>query len=128
MSDGNTTRVKSNPRKPLSGKSDWRRIDAMSDAAVMRAAIADSDARPTHPRDLKRFRRVVRVRDLRYRLRMTQEQFARAFGFSVGALRDWEQMRSRPDAGTRALLQVIDFDPDTVRRALEPRRRRGRLS
>jgi putative transcriptional regulator len=57
---------------------------------------------------------------------MTQRQFADAFGFSLGAVRDWEQMRSRPDAGTRALLQVIDFDPDTVRRALEPRRRSGR--
>ena len=126
MSDGSITRIRLNPRRPLSGKSDWQRIDSMSEAAVMRAALADSDARPTPSGALKRFRRVVRVRELRQRLRMTQRQFADTFGFSLGAVRDWEQMRSRPDAGTRALLQVIDFDPDTVRRALEPRRGSGK--
>lgn len=122
MNGGNITRARLTARKRLSGKTDWRRIDAMSDAAAMRGALADADAQPTSPRNLKRFRRVVRVRDLRRRLRMTQQQFAQTFGFSLGAVRDWEQMRSRPDAGTRALLQVIDFDPDTVKRALEPRR------
>lgn len=126
MSDGNITRVRLNARKPPAGRSDWRRIDAMSESETMRAALSDRDARPTPRRDLKRFRRVVQVRDLRRRLRMTQEQFARAFGFSLGAVRDWEQMRSRPDAGTRALLQVIDFDPETVRRALETPRKYGR--
>ncbi len=126
MSDGNITRVRLNPRKSASGKTDWRRVDALSDSTAMRAALADPDAKPTSLRNLKRFRRVVRVRDLRERLHMTQAQFASAFGFSVGAVRDWEQMRSRPDAGMRALLQVIAFDPDTVRRALEPQRKRSR--
>ena len=122
MSAGNITKVRLNPKRPLSGKTDWRRIDAMSDAAAMRGALSDPDAPPSAPRALKRFRRVVRVRDLRRKLGMTQRQFAQTFGFSLGAVRDWEQMRSRPDAGTRALLRVIGFDPDTVRRALEPRR------
>ncbi len=94
----------------------------MTDAEAMRAALSDADARPTTRRTLERFRPVVRVRDLRHKLGMTQRQFAQTFGFSLGAVRDWEQMRSRPDAGTRALLRVIAFDPDTVRRALEPRR------
>lgn len=122
MSAGNITKARLNPKRPLSGKTDWRRIDATSDAAAMRAALSDPDARPATPRTLARFRRVVRVRDLRQKLGMTQRQFAEAFGFSLGAVRDWEQMRSRPDAGTRALLRVIGYDPDTVRRALAPRR------
>ena len=122
MSAGNITKARLNPKRRGIGKTDWRRLDSMSDAEAMRAALSDPDARPKAPLELKRFRRVVLVRDLRTKLGMTQREFAEAFGFSVGAVRDWEQMRSRPDAGTRALLQVIGFDPDTVRRALEPRR------
>lgn len=125
MKDGDITKARSTRRRPLSGKTDWRRVDAMSDADAMRAAMSDPDARPTPKRDLQRFRRPVQVRELRRRLGMTQERFARTFGFSLGSVRDWEQMRSRPDAGTRALLQVIDYDPETVRRALDRRQKAG---
>ncbi len=32
--------------KPLEGKTDWKRLDAMTDAEVVAAAEADPDARP----------------------------------------------------------------------------------
>jgi len=45
---------------------------------------------------------------------MTQADFAVRFGFSAGAVRDWEQGRKKPDTPTRALLLLIDCDPDLV--------------
>ena len=43
----------------------------------------------------------VDVRAIRAKLGMTQEEFATRFGFSVGALSQWEQGRRRPEGSTR---------------------------
>jgi putative transcriptional regulator len=49
---------------------------------------------------------------------MTQEEFARQFGFSVNTLRHWEQGRRVPEGPTRAYLLVIDRAPKAVQKAL----------
>lgn len=51
--------------------------------------------------------------------RISQAAFAMRFGFTAGAVRDWEQRRRRPEAAARVLLKVIDYAPDTVQEALE---------
>jgi putative transcriptional regulator len=50
---------------------------------------------------------------------LTQAAFAERFGFSIGAVRDWEQGRAVPDQSTRAYLKVIAAEPRTVERILE---------
>ncbi len=60
----------------------------------------------------------VDVRAIRRRLGLSQPGFAARFGFSVGAVRDWEQGRKRPEASARVLLTVIDREPESVLRAL----------
>ena len=60
----------------------------------------------------------IDVRAIRGRLGLTQAAFAARFGFSMGAVRDWEQKRRRPEASARILLTVIDREPEAVRRAL----------
>jgi putative transcriptional regulator len=55
---------------------------------------------------------------VRGKVGLSQEEFARAFGVSVGTLRNWEQRRVRPDGPARVLLTVIDRDPVSVLRAL----------
>jgi len=60
----------------------------------------------------------VNVRALRRKLRLSQDQFARRFGFTAARIRDWEQGRSRPDGAVRAYLLVIEREPDTVAKAL----------
>ena len=60
----------------------------------------------------------VNVRAIRAMLDMTQEEFAAAFTVPIGMLRDWEQHRKQPDAPARALLRVIEREPEAVRRAL----------
>lgn len=49
---------------------------------------------------------------------MTQQVFASTYGFTVGALRDWEQGRKRPERTARVLLRVIADAPDAVARAV----------
>jgi len=60
----------------------------------------------------------VDVRAIRGRLKMTQQQFAIRFGFSVNTLRHWEQGRRAPEGPTRAYLLVIDREPEAVQKAL----------
>ena len=62
---------------------------------------------------------VPNVRSLRRKLNLTQEQFAHTFHLSLGAIRDWEQGRNQPDHAARALLRVIELNPDLVQRALQ---------
>ncbi len=38
---------------------------------------------------------------------------------SVGAVREWEQGRRRPEQATRTLLLVIEHDPQTVMAVLD---------
>jgi len=61
---------------------------------------------------------LIDVRAIRTKLRMTQEEFAGRFGFSVNTLRDWEQGKRQSEGATRAYLLVIDRAPKAVQKAL----------
>jgi putative transcriptional regulator len=56
----------------------------------------------------------IKVHEIRSKLRLSQDDFAAAFGFTVNQIKDWEQGRSRPLGGVRAYLMLIDSDPQTV--------------
>jgi putative transcriptional regulator len=60
----------------------------------------------------------VDIRAIRQREGLSQEQFARRYGFALSALRDWEQGRRQPDRAARLLLRVIEREPEAVSRAL----------
>lgn len=60
----------------------------------------------------------VDVRAIRAARGQTQQGFARTYGFSVSAVRDWEQGRRRPERSARILLAMIDRAPDTVERVM----------
>lgn len=62
----------------------------------------------------------VDVRRIRRKLRMTQEEFALRYGFSVKNIRNWEQGIRQPEGPARAYLVVIDREPKMVERALNP--------
>jgi putative transcriptional regulator len=49
---------------------------------------------------------------------MSQEEFAQHFGVNKRTVQDWEQGRRRPSGPARALLVVIDREPEAVHRAL----------
>jgi putative transcriptional regulator len=56
----------------------------------------------------------VDVRAVRAATKLTQGAFARAYRFPLGTLRDWEQRRRQPDAGSATLLKMIQVDPQGV--------------
>jgi putative transcriptional regulator len=60
----------------------------------------------------------VDVRNIRKKLSLTQQEFALQFGFSLAAVRHWEQGSRIPEMSARVLLTLIDKDPDYVRTAL----------
>lgn len=60
----------------------------------------------------------VDVKAIRTKMKLTQEAFAARYGFSVSAVRDWEQARRRPEASARILLKVIEKHPEIVAAAL----------
>lgn len=114
-----TTRVtaKSGDRK---GATDWKRLDAMTDADIRKTSRADPDATPLDKEQLSRMRRVSRVKALRERMGLTQREFAEAFHLPLTTLRDWEQRRSTPDAPARALLLAIERNPRMMKSLLAP--------
>jgi putative transcriptional regulator len=60
----------------------------------------------------------IDVKAIRTKLKMTQEEFAGRFGFSINTLRHWEQGRRVPEGPTRAYLLVIERNPKAVQKAL----------
>jgi putative transcriptional regulator len=60
----------------------------------------------------------IDVKAIRAKLKMTQEEFAGRFGFSINTLRHWEQGRRVPEGPTRVYLLVIDRNPKAVQKAL----------
>ena len=69
---------------------------------------------------LERMRRVSLAEHVRWKLGMSQSDFAQAFHIPIGTLRDWEQHRCEPDQAAQSYLKVIARNPKAVRRALEP--------
>lgn len=60
----------------------------------------------------------VNVRSIRKKLKLTQKDFAETYGFTLAALRDWEQGRRKPERAARILLKIIEQDPVAVHRVL----------
>jgi len=60
----------------------------------------------------------VDVKRIRRRLGVSQETFARTYGFAISAVRDWEQGRRHPERSARILLKIVEQEPEAVTRAL----------
>ncbi len=60
----------------------------------------------------------VDVKAIRKRVKMSQAEFALAYGIGKRALQEWEQGGRQPDSAARAYLTVIAREPEAVRRAL----------
>lgn len=56
---------------------------------------------------------------IRWKLDLSQEQFADLYGLSLATLRDWEQYRSEPDKAALSYLKVIQADPKGTAKALK---------
>jgi putative transcriptional regulator len=104
----------------------WARLRAKTNEQILAEARADPDALPVEDRDPRSLGPVGRVsfaKRIRWRLRLSQAEFAKTFRIPLGTLRDWEQHRREPDEAAQAYLEVIAREPEAVRRALTARAR-----
>jgi putative transcriptional regulator len=94
---------------------DWRKLDAQTDADIAQNVAGDEDAPPLL-NAAGTASAIVRL--VRARLGLSQSEFAARFQLPVGTLRDWEQNRKQPDASAIAYLRVIAKEPEIVAKAL----------
>ena len=130
MSDDNMIRARSNAdgtleqilpdgtTRPLEGKSDWARVDAMTEEEAYQNALDDPDNPPLTPERLAKMRRIPNPKKIRTALNLTQQEFACQFHIALGTQRDWEQHVRMPDSTAIAYLNVIEKNPEAVREAL----------
>ncbi len=96
-------------------KTDWNKVDAMSEEEAYQNSLDDPDAQPLSE-NAKPF---LNIKLIRAKLGMTQEDFAKTFQLSLATVQDWEQQRTRPDQAARTLLRVIERIPEAVKNALK---------
>jgi putative transcriptional regulator len=60
----------------------------------------------------------VNVKALRERLGLTQNEFSGMIGVSIKTLQNWEQGRREPEGPAKALLRVVEREPQAVLNAL----------
>jgi putative transcriptional regulator len=104
--------------RPVS-RTDWDRLDRMTDEEAEAAARSDPDARPMTDQELAQMYRPGTVIAVRKRLGLSQAAFARRFHINLRTLQDWEQGRRAPEEIARAYLRVIARNPDAVTAALQ---------
>ena len=96
-------------------ETDWAAIDAMTDEDIDAQIAADPDVAPILTDEQWE---AARVQSIRRRLNLTQAAFATSLRIPLGTVRDWEQARRQPDAPARALLRVLEREPEATLRAL----------
>ncbi len=117
-----TRRTRAEIIKGGGGRVDWERVDRTTDEDIDRMIAEDPDTALDVTTMPGPFRLVdptaPDVRAIRRKLRLSQAQFAKRFGFSVRTIQEWEQGRALPDRPARILLRVIAKSPKTVARAV----------
>jgi len=120
------------PPRPAAKKHepDWAALEALTDEEIAAQIAADPDVAPEWdwPLDDPRVRIMVPtdVKAIRAKFGLSQQRFAKTFALKLATLRDWEQERRMPHGPARTLLQIIDREPEAVRRALGPKAKTAR--
>lgn len=87
-------------------------LDGLSEALAHAKGELDAREVPVRIPDM------IDVRAIRTDFGLSQAEFAMRFGFNVDTVRNWEQAKRVPNAQARALLKIIESEPEAVRRAL----------
>ena len=110
-------------RKANRGKTNWKKLVALSETDIDNNAKTDKDSYVPTDRELRNFQRVnpvehINVKTIRKSLGLSQQTFSLYFGFSVRTIQEWEQGRRKPAGAIRNFLKVISHNPDAVQDAL----------
>lgn len=94
------------------GDEDYERV--MAGLADAKAIIDGSAAPGSYKIQTIKAPDHVDVKAIRSKTHLSQVAFAARYGFSPGAVRDWEQGRKPPEKSNRLLLTIIDRRPDII--------------
>jgi putative transcriptional regulator len=86
---------------------DRAKLRAIRDADIARQVAEDPNTAPAVTLDA-----LIAPKNLRRRLNMTQEEFAKALGIPVATLRSCEQGREGMDSAAKSLLILIGRGPE----------------
>jgi putative transcriptional regulator len=73
---------------------------------------------PLSKSELAKLKPVSLAKKVRWKLGLSQTEFAARYDIAVGTLRDWEQCKSKPDRAAKNYLRVILALPDETAKAL----------
>ncbi len=107
--------------KPLPDRTDWAAFHAMSDEEREAAALSDPDAQPLSEDALARARQGPPPRIVRFRLKLSREDFCARYQIPMNDLVAWETRKADPGPAIRAYMKLIMKDPDGVARDLAVR-------
>ncbi len=106
-------------------KIDWTKIPQPSDEEIDAQIASDPDTAPIWTTaEMESARLVIPslcgtdVKLIRGRLGLSQEQFAKRFGFTLSTIRNYEQGHRQPNGPARVLLRIIASEPEAVARVL----------
>src|SRR5258708_34002106 len=108
--DGTAVRLGRGRQNKMRPRADLARIDATSDAELVRHAADDERAAQA---DAGAY-----ARGIRRRLNLSQAAFAQRIGVSVETVRNWEQGKRSPDQAAKALRRIVERTPEAAFRAL----------
>jgi putative transcriptional regulator len=93
---------------------DKKLFDELLESVKEMDRIAKGKKKPARAVTLKE----PQVQRIRERTGLSQTKFARLIGVSKRTLENWEQGRRRPTGPARALLRLVENDPDHAVRTL----------
>jgi putative transcriptional regulator len=89
----------------------------MTEEDIVAAAHSDPDCQPRTEEQLARFVRGPHPRVVRARTGLSVEDFADRYGLPLETVKAWEDGSLKPDAAAKALLRVIEREPEAAARA-----------
>jgi len=78
---------------------------------------SDAEDRPVSSEGLEKALQGRRIRRLRFRLGLSQSEFAESYGIPLANIRQYEIGRTMPPPAVRAYLAVIEQEPERIAQA-----------
>jgi putative transcriptional regulator len=97
------------------GFADLMKIDGTSDSEIEQQIAEDPDLAPP----TEALPELLRVRDVRRRLGLSQREFAEKLSIPIAIVRDWERKQSPTDPAIQTPLRILDRISEPAMRALE---------
>ncbi len=108
---------------PMEDKTDWERLDNMTDEEIEANALSDPDNPPLTDEDLLRSLHMPNAQEIRERMGLSRLEFAHRFHLSPYEVRKWEEGELWRDLAGMMILRLIDKHPEAVLDAIEQYRR-----